>query len=72
MYQEAGVDPKDRKGTRNLRDAKYKEHENQWRMAAKNRQENRPGKFLPFPSDASILTSISATPTNNKCHYICQ
>ena len=54
MYQAAGVDPKDRKATRNLKNAKYKEHENQWKMT-RSEEISRPGKF---PTCQSVALSF--------------
>lgn len=50
MYEEAGVDPSDRKATRHLRDKNHKEHEQRWRSGEENAPSPRPGKpgsFLP-------------------------
>jgi len=58
MYKAEGIDPKDRKATRNFRDKKYKEHEQLWRATAKEGQDSRPGDyFLQIPLVAVLHTN---------------
>jgi hypothetical protein len=44
MYEDAGVDPSDRKATRQLRDTTHKGHEQRWRSGDGETPSPRPGK----------------------------
>lgn len=50
MCDEAGVDPKDRKATRQLREKTQKDHEQRWRSGEEDAQNPRPGKPVHPPS----------------------
>jgi hypothetical protein len=68
MYNEAGVDPSDRKATRNLRNETHKQNEDQWRLGGGETQSPRPGasfislSFIAQQAAAAVLTPYSSPP----------
>jgi hypothetical protein len=63
MYKAEGVDPSDRKATRRVRDAKYKEHERQWRYSEKN-ADGRGQPTTMISDSRPVLLSLTASRIN--------
>lgn len=60
MYKTEGVDPLDRKATRQVRDTKYKEHEQQWRSSEKSGKNREPPSTIISDSTPALFSLIES------------